>query len=254
MLFLKRGPKDVCRHQNFTLQSSARMNQQPKLGFKRCHIYHLNQIKFNFEFWFHWTCQKIPSQLLLGLPPCVSCLLLCNKPPQHLQAYNNNHCLSHEPAIWTKLSRDSLCLLHLMSSWAVWLGLEDLFARWLTSLAALLVSAAAGSWVVCGLEVSVPLHVGFSMSHLAFFTAWHWVPDQAAQGARQKLYQLLWLILGSHKVPFCFCHKIQQEESYHGNHLWKIQSATPLTEKLDESSRVFKKPNILASSLQTLAR
>lgn len=92
---------------------------------KICYIYHLNHIKFNSEFWFHWTCQKFPSQLLLGLPPCVGYWLLCNKPLQHLQAYNSNHSCSREPAIWTKLSRDSLCLLHLVASETAWLDVGE---------------------------------------------------------------------------------------------------------------------------------
>lgn len=141
-------------------------------------------------------------------------------------------------------------------------GLENLLARWLTSLAAQLVPAAAGSSVVCGLEVSVPLHVGFCMGHLAFFMVWHWVPRSSNSRNQTEAISTFVTYPWKSQSAILFSPQILPD-SAGGETMGAELSLQPSLEKpichspnrkVYEGSRVFRKPNVLASSLQTLAR
>lgn len=114
---------------------------------------------------------RILSQLLLGLPPCVSYLLRCNKPPQHLKAYNSDHSLAHEPAIWAELSGDSLSLPHLAS------GGAGAFACKMTHSSGFQVGASY-CWEFSRLWVGGfgPSPCGLLHRPFGFSMPWHWVP------------------------------------------------------------------------------
>ena len=132
---------------------------------------------------------------------CFSYLLLLNKLPQSLVAWNNNHylfclCICNLGRTqWSQLTSAPCSVCWGNSMEYANGGLEDLLSRWCTCMAGKLVLPASQEFSPgCGLGPLDPLQ-GF----LAFLTSWC-LETEASLQRNRKQYSLLWLGPRSYRV------------------------------------------------------